>query len=420
MPETAGAEGMGMTQATGTDGTLLLYAPVPLFRSGGEIWLERQAVNGLRLWAANFDRVTVMMPLAAEPPPAGWIRQGETAGALDRVRLEPVPMAFRPDRFLRHLPATRARIRDLIGQARYLSFAIGGLFGDWGAVSCLEAHRMGRDFAVWTDRVESEVVRRGSGTGRLRRRLMARLLHRPMAMLERNVIEKAALGLFHGRATYDAYAGFSRNPHVVHNIHLSPADHIPAAMLAQKAAAAAQGPLRLCHVGRADDMKGPLDWVEVLGRVAAAGVDLSATFLGEGSRLEAMRARIGALGLGDRVAFPGFVDDRAAVLAALRAAHLFLFCHKTPESPRVLIEALASGCALAGYDGAFARDLIAGNGGGVLAPLGDVSGLAERVIALDRDRGRLAELIRRAARDGAPFTDEAVFRHRSDLIRRYL
>lgn len=402
-------------------GKLLIYAPVPVFRRDGALWAERQAVNGLRLWAAHFDHVTVMMPLGPGQPPAGWVPLDAQADALAGVTIEPLPMAYRPDRFLRELPATRARIRALIERADYLSFAIGGLFGDWGAAAALTAHRMGRRFAVWTDRVESEVTRRGAGQGPWRARLRARLTHRPMAALERAVIRRATLGLFHGRETFDHYARYSTNPQMVHNIHLAPQDHIaPAALAAKQDELRAGAPLRLLYVGRADPMKGPLDWVAALAALRDGGVAFTAQWLGDGPMLEDLRGTLAARGLEGRVQAPGFADDRAAVLAAYRAAHLFLFCHKTPESPRCLIEALASGTALAGYEGAYACDLLAGQGGGVLVPIGEHAALAAAVAELDGDRARLADLIGRAAQDGAPFTDEAVFRHRSELIKAYL
>ena len=104
----------------------------------------------------------------------------------------------------------------------------------------------------------------------------------------------------------------------------------------------------------------------------------------------------------------------------LRAAHVFLFCHKTPESPRCLIEALVSGCPIVGYEGGFARDLVAGHGGGLLVAGNDVAGLAAVLTRLAADRARLGELIANAAADGEPYTDTAVFRHRSELIRHYL
>ncbi len=397
-------------------GTLLIHAPVPLFQGPAGPWLERQAINGLRLWAENFDRVLVMLPMGAGAPPDGW----EPLGLPDRVELHPLPMAYRPDRFARAYRGTRAQIRALIARADYLSFAIGGLFGDWGAVACLQAHAMRRRYAVWTDRVESQVTRQGAGAGPWRHRLRARLTWRPMAALERHVIRRAALGLFHGRETFDAYAPFCARPELVHNIHLARSDHIAPERLAAKADGAGSGPLRLVYAGRAEGMKGPDDWLRVMAALDARGMSFRAVWHGEGSARPRMQARIAALGLDGRVSAPGFASEPGAVLEALRTAHLFVFCHKTPESPRVLIEALASGCPIAGYDSAFARDLIAGHGGGALVPLGDAQGLADAIARLDADRAALARLIRSAAQDGAPFDDVSVFWHRSDLIKAYL
>lgn len=402
--------------------TLLLYAPVPLHRGAdGGLLIESQALNGLRLWARSFSRVVVMMPLSHDPAPGGWVPVADADLRLDRVRLEPLPMAYRPDQFLRHFQPARQRIRTLIAESRWLSFAIGGLFGDWGAVAGFAAHGMGRPFAVWTDRVESEVVRRSLGAGPWRERLRARLTHRPMARLERAVIGRASLGLFHGKETYDAYASFASGPsEIVHDIHLAPSDHIDPADLSAKLRASHDGPLRLTYVGRADPMKGPLDWIEVLERLAAMGVDFRARWLGDGSERPQMLARIAAANLQGRVDMPGFVSDRATILEELRGAHVFQFCHLTPESPRCLIEALASACPIAGYASAYPEDLIAANGGGLLVPMGDKAALAGGIAALAGDRERLSRLIVAARADGAPFTDEEVFAHRSEVIRRHL
>ena len=140
----------------------------------------------------------------------------------------------------------------------------------------------------------------------------------------------------------------------MHDIHITRRDHISAGGAGRQAGGRPRERLRLAYVGRADPMKGPLDWIEVLERLAAAGVDFEATWLGDGADLAEMLRRVAAAGLGATgCALPGFAADRAAVFAALRAAHLFLFCHKTPESPRSLIEALVSGAPLVGYDSAY-------------------------------------------------------------------
>ncbi|MEL7349437.1 MAG: glycosyltransferase, partial [Pseudomonadota bacterium] len=254
---------------------------------------------------------------------------------------------------------------------------------------------------------------------RLRTRLRAQLTHRPMAWLERHVIRRAALGLFHGQDTYDAYAAYARAAEVVHDVHVGAADAIGADALARKAAET-EGPLRLVYAGRVEPMKGPMDWIAVLERLAADGIPVEATWIGEGSVLAALRARAAAAGLNGTVHFPGFVSDRSAMLAALRQAHALLFCHLTPESPRILIEALISGTPLLGYDGAFARGLIAGQGGGVLVARGDVTALTAAAAALAADPARRGALIRAAASDGLAFEDAKVFAHRSEVIFRHL
>ncbi|MEZ5911794.1 MAG: glycosyltransferase [Paracoccaceae bacterium] len=397
--------------------TLLIYAPVPLHRVGDDLFLEDQACNGLGLWAKNFDRVIAMLPVDPGPPPPAWVPISAVGPALEGIEIVPLPMAYRPDRFFHHLPAMRRKIRGLIERSDYLGFAIGGLFGDWGAVAAWEAHKMNRRFYIWTDRVESEVTRRGMHEGNWRHRLRSRLTYRPMAWQERFLIRRCDLGMFHGRETFDTYAPYCRNPQLVHDIAIKKVDHISNACLTAKIESVRDGPLKIVYAGRADAMKGPMDWVDVCIGLARRGIDFRATYLGEGSERDRMRARIEAAGLSDRIRVPGFTRDRTELLNALRDAHVFMFCHKTPESPRCLIEALLSAAPIVGYSGAFAKDLIAENGGGHLVPLDDKAALVDAMAALAGDRARLADLIRRAAADGAPFDDESVYAHRSELIR---
>ena len=403
-----------------TGDTLLLYLPVPLHRRDGALCLEDQACNGLRLWARHFDRLLVLQPLSDDPAPPAWVPLDRIGPALEQIEFVTLPVAWRPDRFLRALPATLPRIRDAIARADLIGFAIGGLFGDWGAVGAWTAHRMRKPFYIWTDRVESEVTRRAAHGQPWRRRLRARLEYRPMAWQERALIRRAALGLFHGRETFETYAPYCRNPQLVHDIHLSRADHISPERLPQKIAAAGDSALRIVYAGRADAMKGAMEWLDALESLAARGIRFHARWLGDGPLLGAMRARVAAGPLAGCVDLPGFVSDRQALLEALRAADLLLFCHMTPESPRILIEALASGCPIVGHDSAFPADLIASHGGGWLTPIGDRQALADALARLAGDRPRLQGLIEAAARVGAEFDDETVFAHRARLIRTHL
>lgn len=409
-----------MVPPSASEDRLLIYAPVPVYGSPGAWQVERQACNGLRLWAENFAHVTVMMPHLEGPAPVGWVPSDTIGPNAARIEIVALPTAWVLPRFLRVYRRTRDRIRAEIARADYLSFAIGGLVGDWGAVACLQAQRMGRPFAVWTDRVESEVTRRDARTGPLKRRLKKHVTHRPMALLERHVIRRATLGLFHGQQTFEAYAPYSRNPQMVHDIHLGPEAHISDADFAAKLASAETDPLHVVYAGRASAMKGPLDWAAALRALDRAGLPFQAHWLGDGPLLEDLRAQLQADGLLDRVTLHGFVDDMEAVAARMRAAHVFLFCHTTPESPRCLIESLIAGTPIVGYDSPYAADLIRTAGGGQLVEIGETGPLGEALVALARDRGRLATLIRAARTDGAPFDDVSVYRHRSDIIKRHL
>ncbi|MCC1480473.1 glycosyltransferase [Roseibaca sp. Y0-43] len=399
--------------------TLLMHLPASLYRRGDVLLLDDQACNGLRLWAEHFGRLIVLVAVEDGAAPGSWVPLEHIGPSASRIEFVHLPSAWRPDRFLRALGPTRKRIRHALAQADFIGTTLGGAsFGDWGAVIAREAVKLGLPFYIWTDRVEPDVARRLVKTAPLRRKLRLAVEYPIMQRMEQGLIAKAALGLFHGRETYDAYAPHSPNPQHVHDIHIRKLDHITADALAQKQAR--QGTLRIVYAGRADPMKGTGDWLSVLEQLTQAGVDFHAEWLGDGPDLTAMRARVEAGPLKGRVALPGFVADRGRLLEALRDADVLMFCHLTPESPRVLIEALASGCPLLGYDSAYPADLIAGHGGGVLTPLGQPQHLATALAALARDRARLAALIGRAAQDGAQFDDETVFAHRAGLIRQHL
>ena len=80
---------------------LLIYAPVPLHRKDGKLYLEDQARNGLRLWAENFDLLTVMMPVTDAPMPKSWGPLDLVGPALERIKVVPrdeMLAIMRPDR----------------------------------------------------------------------------------------------------------------------------------------------------------------------------------------------------------------------------------------------------------------------------------------------------------------------------------
>jgi colanic acid/amylovoran biosynthesis glycosyltransferase len=397
-----------MTPAETSEESILLVLPVMIYQVGDELYYDRQGGNGLRLWLENFKSVTLCCPSERRDiPPADTMPLSSFSG-YPGLRVVTLPKAWGPLAFARALPGAVRTLRRLIGESRYLLFMIGGLWGDWASVGALVAARHRRSGAVWTDRVESDVMRFQAQDYRGVRRIYRLSVAWATRHYERLVIRLMPMGLFHGMETFSAYSPFCRHPHLVHDIHLGAEYRIGQAELVAKAGRAQGRPLRIVYVGRVHGDKGVQDWIDSLSAALDRGV---------GPLREYALGELVRRGLTDRIDFPGPVSDRAVLTGHLREADIFLFCHKTPESPRCLVEALLSGTPIVGYNTLYPRDLIAQHGGGMLVPPDDTQALADSLVALWKDRAQLALLCRRAARDGFPMIDTEVFHHRSELIK---
>ena len=388
-------------------GGIMLVLPLALYFCGDDLFIDNQALNGLRLWAENFGHVTLCaqsVSVDEAPPGTGSFKMH---GQVDVLAL---PQTYDPISCLRALPSVWKTLAKLIRSHEHLQFAIGGVWGDWGALAAIIAWRMQRPAAIWTDRVESKVMTFQAQEKRGFRRWYSLMNAKLAAYLERFVIRRSALGLFHGGDTFEAYSSFSPRPHLVHDIHLGPDALISESELQTKLART--GALDIIYIGRAHRDKGISDWIKCLLLLNKLGVEFKATWYGDGPDLEL--ARLQSSDLGERVEFPGALHDREALLARLRASDIFMFCHKTPESPRCLIESLICGTPIIGYKSHYPADLIKKNGGGILTYDSHIA-LSDIIRKLDRNY--LSDLTQRAALDGHDMTDTITFRHRSELIK---
>ncbi|MEJ6006958.1 glycosyltransferase [Paucibacter sp. AS339] len=408
------------------DNSLLLELPVPFKRIAGVLHVEAQAHNGIARWLDNFDRLSLCAPLLPEAGDAlletstSWLPVADLLQD-GRLSLHTLPWGYHPLTHYQQRASVAALFERLIPQHRYLCFANLGWLGSWGNIAADLARAKGRDYAVWLDWVLHEMP--PAEPGGLMRRAFGRL---KLAMLKRNslrAVRHATLGLFHGRSVQQAYAPFCLNPQLVHNIHLKRHDIIGEPALQQRLARD-DGILRIGYAGRLHAMKGPLQWLSaVAGAIGRAkpGQRIQACWIGDGPMLEEARQWVRAHGLEGQIRFPGAVNDRAKVLEFLRSLDLFVFCHLTPESPRCLIEALMSGLPLLGYASPYAQDLVAARkGAGRFVDIGDSVALSH-LLSQQLERPALRQTMARDAwACGQEFSDEAVFKHRSDLIKAHL
>jgi colanic acid/amylovoran biosynthesis glycosyltransferase len=413
----------GDNRSGGMSRDLLLDVGVPFQIKNGTIFVEAQAHNGLLRWLDNFPRITLCAPIFPDgyaEPSMSWIAI-DSLVANGRLKVSPFPWGYDLRSHLMHVGGVRRAIREMIPQHRYLCFSNLGWLGAWGRIGAEEAYRAGRPYSIWLDWVLHEMP------GRVDRNILKRTWHgiqrRMLTRTSLRDVRRCTLGLFHGRTVFDAYAAMCTTPRIVHDVHLGENDVVSEADL-EKRLRYGSVPLRIMYVGRVHEMKGPWHWLEVIRDVIERAkinkLEVRAEWIGDGPLLPDLRAAVIAHGLEASISFPGAEMDRRRLLERLRDADLFVFCHLTPESPRCLIEALMSGLPLVGFHSAYAADLLDAHAAGMLVPLGDKPALARAILEYAADAATLANMARSARAAGSGFSDVAVFRHRSELIKEFL
>jgi colanic acid/amylovoran biosynthesis glycosyltransferase len=401
---------------------LLLDVGVPFRVQDTEVYVESQAHHGIRQWLENFDSLTLCAPVVPERHLDSSMRWLPASDLIAEGRLATVllPWGYDLRNHVAHVGHVRQVFRELIPQHSHLGFSNLGWLGAWGRIGCEEAHRLGRPYAIWLDWVlhEMPAASESSALKRSWRRVQTAMLkHKSF-----RDIRRASLGLFNGRTVFDAYAALCKVPRVAHDIHLGVNDIVSAEQL-ERRLARESGPLKVIYVGRVHEMKGPWHWLDAMQAVTSklrAGREVQATWLGDGPLLAQAQETVRTRSLSGRVNFAGPEIDRQRLLGALRDADLFVFCHLTPESPRCLIEALMSGLPIVGFESAYASGLVEEHkAGGLFVPRGATGRLADAAAAALSNPEGLRRMSRAALAAGMGFSDVAVFKHRSDLIKEF-
>jgi glycosyltransferase involved in cell wall biosynthesis len=161
------------------------------------------------------------------------------------------------------------------------------------------------------------------------------------------------------------------------------------------ATVAAAGPAHLVFLGYLSARKGVPELLEALASPALAALPWRATLAG-GGPVDEFRVRAAALGLADRVAFPGWIDQPAASALCASADILVLPSHAEGLAMSVL-EGLAHGLAVVATPVGAHAEVIEPEQSGLLAPPGDVAALAAALTRVIGDPA-LSERLRAGAR----------------------
>jgi glycosyltransferase involved in cell wall biosynthesis len=185
------------------------------------------------------------------------------------------------------------------------------------------------------------------------------------------------------------------------------------------AGAGRDGTGRIVFVGRLAAVKGALVLLEAFRAVCAAHPQATLTLIGDGPLRADLEARAAALGLGDAIAFTGYLSQQA-VAERLADSDVFVLPSFAEGVPVVLMEAMASGLPVATTRIAGIPELVEHDVSGLLVLPGDADALAaalSRLLAEPARRARMGAAGR--AKVAAEFDIEAESAWLATLFRGY-
>jgi N-acetyl-alpha-D-glucosaminyl L-malate synthase BshA len=144
----------------------------------------------------------------------------------------------------------------------------------------------------------------------------------------------------------------------------------------------------VCHISNFRPVKRPAEVVRVFAEIAAA-VPARLVLVGEGPEMPRVRALAAELGVGDRVAYLGYQERVADILAA---SDLFLLPSEQESFGLAALEAMACGTPVLASEVGGLPEVLANGAGGFLIPDGDAAGMARAGLELLADREKRAQV----------------------------
>jgi glycosyltransferase involved in cell wall biosynthesis len=159
-------------------------------------------------------------------------------------------------------------------------------------------------------------------------------------------------------------------------------------------------------VGRLVPSKRFADLIAAFLLLGPRAAGWSVSLVGDGAERANLEALVAERGLAGRVRLLGFHEAPWQILAT---ADIFVSCSQNEGFPNVILEALASGCAVVSSDCRFGpREVIEDGVSGILYPVGDVDRLAKVLGELIDDPARRGALAYAGSRRVKRFTIDAV------------
>ena len=174
-------------------------------------------------------------------------------------------------------------------------------------------------------------------------------------------------------------------------------------------------PLSLVFVGTMAQLyKAPDILIQAVARTIRSGVDLRLVLVGDGRYRPQLELLARQLGICDRVLFRGQLTTGAAVREKLDQADLFVLPSHQEGLPRAMVEAMARAMPCIGSSVGGIPELLASED---LVPPGNAAALAEKIIEVATNPGRMRAMSLRNLERARDFQDHVLQTRRVEFYR---
>lgn len=164
--------------------------------------------------------------------------------------------------------------------------------------------------------------------------------------------------------------------------------------LAQRERAA--GPLQITYFGRFVEYKGLDLALDAIETANTRGADVRLTLIGDGEIIDRLRTRASSPALSSVVTFLPTVPYGQRVFELIDAADITIASPKGEDTPRAALDSMARGLPVLAFDIDYFANLSEKSGAVILGAWLSADALADQLVALSRDRKRVADMARKA------------------------
>ena len=291
-------------------------------------------------------------------------------------------------------------------------------------IALLEAMRQGKKTIAVMDidlRREAEMAYT-VGNLSYRGLLTNRWVHNPLRRLQMHVVGRyCSLVFFKGRSMVEDFGGGRDQVKNILDASHSEDNLIPEALIGAKQSRIMDRsqPLDLVYFGRLVEYKGIDRMVRAVRRAIDLGARLRFEIIGPGPEWPALQSLVTNLKLNGVVTFRGPIPFGSKLFEAIYPKHLMLAAPLTEDTPRSALDAMAAGVPILAFDLEYYRSL-QDSGAVELCKWPDLDSMARKLVVLEQNRNRVADMVEPARAYAKENTQEQWLRRRAEWTRQFI